>query len=285
MPAFALVLAPMVALFYLPPDQAAAAARKWAAVLAGALGGGTLLAAFAQQATLGVAGARLTRRLRRAMLSAALAQEVAWFDTDPGAGADALAASLQSDAAAARGAAADSVAVALQNGVAAVGGLTIAFIAAPRLAAVIVAAAPLLGVAAWVQGAFLAGFSTRDDAGDAAAAEAAGEALAAHRTVAAFGLAGPLSTEYGKRLDGPARRAAVQGQITGVVFGVSQVRDGERKRGGGGEWREVGIAPSHLTHALPPPPTPSLSAPHSSSSLPSTPWPSGTAAPSSRAGP
>ena len=222
MPALALVLAPMVALFYLPPEEAAPEAKKWAAILAGALGGGALLAAFGQQACLGVAGAHLTRRLRRAMLASALAQEVAWFDTDPGAGADALAASLQSDAAAARGAAADAGAVALQNGVAAVGGLTIAFIAAPRLAAVIVAAAPLLAGAAWVQGAFLAGFSTRDEAGDAAAAEVAGEALAAHRMVAAFGLAGPLSTEYGKRLDGPARRAVVSGQVTGVIFGVSQ---------------------------------------------------------------
>ena len=235
MPAFALILSPMIALFYLPPDQAEAAAKRWAAILAGALGGGTLLAAFTAQACLGLAGARLTRRLRRAMLASALAQDVAWFDTDPGAGPDALAASLQADAAAARGAAGDAGAVALQNGVAAVGGLVIAFIAAPRLAAVIVAAMPLLAASAWVQGAFLAGFSTRDDAGDAAAAEVAGEALACHRTVTAFGLAGPLSTEYGKRLAGPARRAVVHGQVTGLVFGVSQVReerDEERERVG-----------------------------------------------------
>ena len=56
-----------------------------------------------------------------------------------------------------------------------------------------------------------------------AAAEVAGEALAAHRTVTAFGLAGPLSTEYGKRLAGPTRRAVAHGQVTGVAFGISQV--------------------------------------------------------------
>ena len=97
MPGFALTLAPMIAVFYAPPEQAKADVTKWSLVFFG-IGLGCLAAATVRQAGLGRAGSRLTRRLREQLLEAALRQEIAWFDAPENA-SGALAARLSADAA------------------------------------------------------------------------------------------------------------------------------------------------------------------------------------------
>ena len=255
MPGFALTLAPMIAVFYAPPEKAKSDVTKWSLVFFG-IGLGCFLAATVRQAGLGRAGSRLTRRLRERLLEAALKQEIAWFD-DPENASSALAARLSADAAHVRGAAGDALGVAAQATTGLGGGLIIAFVSGWRLALVILAAVPLLVASAWVQGAFLAGNlskggaggggeegwkskskrprkrggmegkeplppppSLRDDA--ALAQQVASEALAAPRVVAALGLDVPLAGAYDSYLAKPARRAAARGQVTGVFFGLSQ---------------------------------------------------------------
>ena len=257
MPGFALTLAPMIAVFYAPPEQAKADVTKWSLVFFG-IGLGCLAAATVRQAGLGRAGSRLTRRLREQLLEAALRQEIAWFDAPENA-SGALAARLSADAAHVRGAAGDALGVAAQAATGLGGGLAIAFASGWRLALVILSAIPLLVASAWVQGAFLAGTLSKGGAGggdgdggggggggggrgskktrerggegapppprrDAAALaqQIASEALAAPRAVAALGLDVPLAGAYDALLAGPARRAAARGQVAGVSFGLSQ---------------------------------------------------------------
>ena len=55
MPGFALTLAPMIAVFYAPPEQAKADVTKWSLVFFG-IGLGCLAAATVRQAGLGRAG-------------------------------------------------------------------------------------------------------------------------------------------------------------------------------------------------------------------------------------
>ena len=257
MPGFALTLAPMIAVFYAPPEQAKADVTKWSLVFFG-IGLGCLAAATVRQAGLGRAGSRLTRRLREQLLEAALRQEIAWFDAPENA-SGALAARLSADAAHIRGAAGDALGVAAQAATGLGGGLAIAFASGWRLALVILSAIPLLVASAWVQGAFLAGTLSKGGAGggdgdgggggggggsrgskktrerggegapppprrDAAALaqQIASEALAAPRAVAALGLDVPLAGAYDALLAGPARRAAARGQVAGVSFGLSQ---------------------------------------------------------------
>ena len=257
MPGFALTLAPMIAVFYAPPEQAKADVTKWSLVFFG-IGLGCLAAATVRQAGLGRAGSRLTRRLREQLLEAALRQEIAWFDAPENA-SGALAARLSADAAHVRGAAGDALGVAAQAATGLGGGLAIAFASGWRLALVILSAIPLLVASAWVQGAFLAGTlskggagggggdgggggggggsrgskKTRERGGEGApppprraaaalAQQIASEALAAPRAVAALGLDVPLAGAYDALLAGPARRAAARGQVAGVSFGLSQ---------------------------------------------------------------
>ena len=257
MPGFALTLAPMIAVFYAPPEQAKADVTKWSLVFFG-IGLGCLAAATVRQAGLGRAGSRLTRRLREQLLEAALRQEIAWFDAPENA-SGALAARLSADAAHVRGAAGDALGVAAQAATGLGGGLAIAFASGWRLALVILSAIPLLVASAWVQGAFLAGTlskggagggdgdggggggggggrgskKTRERGGEGApppprraaaalAQQIASEALAAPRAVAALGLDVPLAGAYDALLAGPARRAAARGQVAGVSLGLSQ---------------------------------------------------------------
>ena len=112
MPGFALTLAPMIAVFYAPPDQAAADVSKWSLVFFG-IGLGCLVAATVRQAGLGRAGSRLTRQLRERLLESALKQEIAWFDAPENA-SGALSARLSADTARVRGSAGDALGVAAQ---------------------------------------------------------------------------------------------------------------------------------------------------------------------------
>lgn len=155
MPGFALTLAPMIAVFYAPPEQAKHDVVKWSLVFFG-IGLGCFVAGTVRQAGLGRAGSRLTRRLRERLLESALKQEIAWFDAPENA-SGALAARLSADAAHVRGAAGDALAVAAQAATGLGGGLVIAFVSGWRLALVILAAVPMLVASAWMQGAFLTG--------------------------------------------------------------------------------------------------------------------------------
>ena len=268
MPAFALVLAPMLNIFFQPPDQAQDDAVMWTLILV-SIGVGAMLASILRGSALGYAAARMTRRLRRAMLQSALGQEVAWFDRDENS-SGALATRLSADAAYVRGAVGDSVAVAVQVLVSAVGGLAIAFAngaalilvfdyccgeldveGGPRpalpssslgrrkllvmqwwvihpslpgwkLSLVILATIPAVGAAGVMQGRFMAGFSSGAAALNAVANQLAAEALAAPRTVAAFGMAAPLTEAYGELMLSPVRQAALRGQANGLAFGSGQ---------------------------------------------------------------
>ena len=221
MPAFALILSGMLAVFYVPPDAALPEVRKYCLIFFG-VGIAVIIGALAQHSALGAAGARVTRRLRAAALAAALAQEMAWHDA-PCNGAGALASRLATDAGRVRGVVGDAVAVAVEASVGLIFGLAIAYASGWRLAAVITACLPLLAAAAWMQGAFISGFSTaRDAAGAAAANMVAAEALAAPRVVAAYNLAVPLGTAYDAHLRAPASAAARRGVVTGAAFGAAQ---------------------------------------------------------------
>ena len=131
------------------------------------------LALFFQAYSFGVSGQRLTLRLRDMTFRAYLKQEVAYFD-DHKNSTGALCTRLSTDAGAVHGATGARVGSTIMNLAALGGGIVIAFIYSWKLALLVLAFGPVIGVASAIelqimQGATKSGKKSLEEAGKVSA--------------------------------------------------------------------------------------------------------------------
>ncbi|KAK9846492.1 hypothetical protein WJX81_005240 [Elliptochloris bilobata] len=220
MPTFALSLSNVIAILFVPDySYMNQEVKRWGAVfgIAAAIAvGGSVL----QQMGFAAAGLELTRRLRVLLLSAILRQEVAFFDLPENA-SGAQSSRLAVDTAAIRGAVGDQVGALVQSLVTFIAGYAIAFTYNWKLTLVVSASVPCIALAGLMQGKVMFGLNYQVSKAADVANQIAAEAVAAIRTVAAFGMEAALTQQFRLELRKPWAKFKQSALVTGLAFGSS----------------------------------------------------------------
>lgn len=163
------------------------------------------------------AGVRRAARLRQRYLTAALYQDIPYYDTTMTAGA--VISGLNTDCAAVQAATSERIGHTINNLTQFFLGLVVGFVRGWKLSLVMVAVFPVMAVA----GAIVAKVATAGDAQNskayAAANNSAAQAIANVRTVAAFQAEQPLLARYTELLAYPKRVSVRMSVLTGIANG------------------------------------------------------------------
>jgi ABC-type multidrug transport system fused ATPase/permease subunit len=95
-PVFAIIFSEFINLFFLPPSEIIPGTYKWIAAFCG-IGVGALIGQTLQSGLLGIAGERLTRRVRELTFKGLIKMNIGWFDEEKHA-SGVISARLASDA-------------------------------------------------------------------------------------------------------------------------------------------------------------------------------------------
>ncbi|KAG2269720.1 hypothetical protein Bca52824_064275 [Brassica carinata] len=166
-------------------------------------------------------GERLTSRVRLSLFSAALSNEIGWFDMEDN-DTGSLTSILAADATLVRSALADRLSTIVQNFSLTFTALAVAFFYSWRVAAVVTACFPLLIAASLTEQLFLKGFGGDYTRAYAKATSVAREAIENIRTVASFGAEKTILEQFACELSKPTKNAFLRGHISGFGYGLSQ---------------------------------------------------------------
>lgn len=156
-PIFGVLLAAMVKILNEPKDELKRDSKFWALMFVG-LGAASLLTSPLSMYFFSVAGYKLINRIRSMCFERVVYMEIGWFD-EAEHSSGAIGARLSSDAASIRGLVGDTLSLLVQNTATAVAGLLIAFQANWKLALLILALFPLVGISGYIQLKSMKGFS------------------------------------------------------------------------------------------------------------------------------
>ncbi|CAL1411420.1 unnamed protein product [Linum trigynum] len=168
-----------------------------------------------------VMGENITSRVRLSMFSAILSNEIGWFDAEEN-NVGSLISALAADATLVRSALADRLSTIVQNSALMVTSCIIAFTLNWRIASVVVATFPLLLASTLTEQLFLKGFGGNYSA-YARANSVASEAVANIRTMAAFGGADRVASQFSLKLNRANKLSLLRGHISGFSYGLSQL--------------------------------------------------------------
>ncbi|KAI4295364.1 hypothetical protein L6164_035417 [Bauhinia variegata] len=219
LPIFGLLLSTAIKVFYEPPAQLKKDSKTWALRFVG-LGVITLVALPIQNYLFGIAGGKLIERIRSLTFEKIVHQEISWFD-DTANSSGAVGARLSTDASTVRGLVGDTLALVVQNSATIAAALIIAFTANWKLALIILSVSPLIGMQAFLQTKFLAGFSADAKMMYEQASQVANDAVGSIRTVASFCSEPKVMDMYQKKCDGPQKQGVQLGIVSGAGFGFS----------------------------------------------------------------
>jgi len=202
------------------PDEALANARLYG-ILFSVIGVVAFLASFTQIFMFGVAGERLTTRMRKLMFSALLRQEVTYFD-DVKHTVGVLCARLSGDASALQGATGTRLSNITQALFTTVLGLGIAFYLSWKLALASLPFLPLCALATYIESRHNSGNAGAELSDQESGNQIAVEAISNIRTVASLGLEEMFADEYDKQLESTHRRFVKKAFFRGLVYGAAQ---------------------------------------------------------------
>ncbi|CAK1546564.1 unnamed protein product [Leptosia nina] len=219
MPVFALLLSKLYGMFSLPePEEILRQSELYAGLFAlvAAVSG---LVTFLQTWLFGLAGARLTNRLRVMMFSNYLQQEQGWFD-EPSNSVGALCARLATDCAAVQGATGTRLGTMLQGISTMVLGVGLAMFYSWKMTLI-----SLLSVPCVIGGICLEGWvnkksEVKEQEALEEASRLATEAVLNVRTVHSLGVEQALLNKYEQALIEADKRAGVSRHIRGLVYGL-----------------------------------------------------------------
>ena len=174
-----------------------------------------------QQTAFGIAGERLTKRLRAATFKAVMRQDATFFD-HPDHTPGRLTARLSADAALVRATTGEAVGLMIQNIISLLVGIGLAFEASWRMTLVMLATIPLMILAAMLETAFFFDSGGAKDSGFNEAASVALEAVSAVRTVNAFSLQPRVLHMFKSAMDATDAVNNKRALVSGFAFGVSQ---------------------------------------------------------------
>ncbi|PAA81543.1 hypothetical protein BOX15_Mlig004095g4, partial [Macrostomum lignano] len=220
MPIFAVFFAEVIAVFSKVGDAMLQEATFWALMFL-VLGGAQLLGNLFMNIGLGVAGERLTRRLRTMYFAAVLRQDMSYFD-NPDNSVGAVTTRLANDASNAKGASGVRLAMPLQALFGVCLGLGIALYYGWMLALMIVGCVPFMAVAGFIHMAFQTKSQKATDKSSEMAGQTAAEAIENLPTVQSLCREPTFFKRYCDYLAGPYRKRLVGSVLSGVTYGFSE---------------------------------------------------------------
>ncbi|XP_020585098.1 ABC transporter B family member 4-like isoform X2 [Phalaenopsis equestris] len=218
-PVFGILISSAIKSFYEPPHQLQRDSRFWALIYL-LFGFIAFLLVPVQYYLFGVAGGKLIERIRSLSFEKVVHQEISWFD-EPANASGAIGARLSSDASSVKSLVGDTLALIVQNIANVTAGIVIAFVANWKLAIVILAIVPLVGLQGYTQMRFLQGFSADAKILYEEASQVASDAVTSIRTVASFCAEGRVMDAYRKKCENPVTQGIRQGLISGIGYGFS----------------------------------------------------------------
>ncbi|XP_051872371.1 ATP-binding cassette, sub-family B (MDR/TAP), member 4 [Pristis pectinata] len=174
------------------------------------IGAGVLIVAFMQVTFWSLAAARQTKKIRKEFFHAVLRQEIGWFDvSDVGE----INTRLTDDISKISDGIGDKIGTLIQSLTSFITGFVVGFVKGWKLALVILAVSPVLGICATIWSKLLTSYTKREQNAYAKAGAVAEEALSAIRTVVAFGGQKKEIERYLKNL--------IEGQRLGIKKAIS----------------------------------------------------------------
>ncbi|KAF9603644.1 hypothetical protein IFM89_037188 [Coptis chinensis] len=218
-PVFGILLSIAIKTFFESPHELRKDSRFWSLAFVG-LGGIGLLFIPVQYYLFGVAGGKLINRIRSMCFEKVVYQESSWFD-EPSNSSGSIGARLSTDAANLKGLVGDHLALWVQNLSTITAAVIIAFVANWRLAFVVLALLPLLGLQAYVQQKFLQGLDADTKVMYEEASQVANDAVTNIRTVASFNAEQKVMDLYQGKCEEPMKHGVRLGVISGSGFGFA----------------------------------------------------------------
>lgn len=181
----------------------------------------TGLGTFLQMYMFGLAGVRMTTRIRRMTFAAMLKQEMGWYDEDANS-VGALCARLSSDAGAVQGATGTRVGSILQALSTLVLGIGLSMYYTWKMTLVSVVSIPLVLGAVFFEARVMSGQGLQEKKKMEAATRIAIEAISNIRTVASLGKEEAFLARYCIELDHVAAATRIRNRLRGLVFSCGQ---------------------------------------------------------------
>lgn len=181
----------------------------------------TGLGTFLQMYMFGLAGVRMTTRIRKLAFSAMLKQEMGWYDEDANS-VGALCARLSTDAGAVQGATGSRVGAILQAISTLVLGIGLSLYYTWKMTLVSVLSIPLVLGAVFLEARIMSGQSLQEKKKMEAATRVAVEAISNIRTVASLGKEDVFFNRYCVELNHVAKATRVKNRLRGLVFSCGQ---------------------------------------------------------------
>ncbi|XP_012280493.1 multidrug resistance protein homolog 49 isoform X1 [Orussus abietinus] len=181
----------------------------------------TGLGTFLQMYMFGLAGVRMTTRLRSTTFAAMLKQEMGWYDDDQNS-VGALCARLSSDAAAVQGATGSRIGAILQALSTLVLGIGLSMYYTWKMTLVSVVSIPLVLGAVFFEARIMSGQGLQEKKKMEGATRIAIEAIGNIRTVASLGKEEAFLNRYCVELGYVARATRIRNRLRGLVFSCGQ---------------------------------------------------------------
>lgn len=176
---------------------------------------------FLQMYMFGLAGVRMTTRIRRMTFASMLKQEMGWYDEDTNS-VGALCARLSSDAGAVQGATGTRIGAILQALSTLVLGIGLSMYYTWKMTLVSVVSIPLVLGAVFFEARVMSGQGLQEKKKMEAATRIAIEAISNIRTVASLGKEEAFLQRYCVELDHVAQATRIRNRLRGLVFSCGQ---------------------------------------------------------------
>ncbi|KAH0550179.1 multidrug resistance protein homolog 49-like isoform X1 [Cotesia glomerata] len=187
----------------------------------GIVGVVTGIGTFLQMYMFGLAGVRMTARIRKMTFTAMLKQEMGWYDEDTNS-VGALCARLSSDAAAVQGATGSRIGAILQAMSTLVLGIGLSMYYSREMTLVSVVSIPLVLGAVFFEARIMGGQGMQEKKKMECATRIAVEAISNIRTVASLGKEKAFLERYCVELNHVAKATRIKNRLRGLVFSCGQ---------------------------------------------------------------
>ncbi|XP_018348574.1 PREDICTED: multidrug resistance protein homolog 49-like isoform X2 [Trachymyrmex septentrionalis] len=220
-PAFAILFGDIYGVLNLPDAEEVMKETIFLSILFIVVGLITGIGTFLQMHMFGLAGVRMTTRIRKMTFSAMLKQDMGWYDEDKNS-VGALCARLSSDAAAVQGATGTRIGSMLQAFSTLVIGISISMYYSWKMTLVSVVSIPLVLGAVFFEARVMGGQGMEEKKKMESATRVAVEAITNIRTVASLNKEEVFLKRYCVELDHVARAMRIRNRLRGLVYSCGQ---------------------------------------------------------------
>ncbi|XP_011055908.1 PREDICTED: multidrug resistance protein homolog 49-like isoform X2 [Acromyrmex echinatior] len=220
-PAFAILFGDIYGILNFPDAEEVMKETIFLSILFIVVGLITGVGTFLQMHMFGLAGVRMTTRIRKMTFSAMLKQDMGWYDEDKNS-VGALCARLSSDAAAVQGATGTRIGSMLQAFSTLVIGISISMYYSWKMTLVAVVSIPLVLAAVFFEARVMGGQGMQEKKKMESATRVAIEAITNIRTVASLNKEEVFLKRYCVELDHVARAMRIRNRLRGLVYSCGQ---------------------------------------------------------------